>query len=343
MKAPLIKATHVYRHFGPVCAVSDFNLELQEGEVLGLLGPNGAGKTSTLQMLSGNLSASAGSINIAGYDLKEQPKQAKAQLGYLPEQPPLYRDLTVDEYLKYCAKLRRVPADRVQSALEDTKERCGLGSVGSRLIGNLSKGYQQRVGIAQAVIHSPAVIILDEPTVGLDPIQMREIRSLIQDLGSNHGVILSTHILPEVQAVCDRVMIIHRGRTLFADTLAGMAERHSRPVLRVNYNRPPLPETLAELEGVTEVEVLGDDGRFRLAVNPDVLDAAKLAEISAHMRWGLTELRSEQATLEQIFVNFIFNEGEQLPVTPEQTDVTSGVQSEEKPSVAAQPVEDQPT
>ena len=316
MKAPLIQASGVYRYFGSICAVSDFNLELHEGEVLGLLGPNGAGKTSTLQMLSGNLAASAGSVSIAGYDLKEQPKQAKAQLGYLPEQPPLYRDLTVDEYLRYCASLRRVPAEQIESALSETKQRCGLADTGARLIGNLSKGYQQRVGIAQAVIHAPAVIILDEPTIGLDPIQMREIRKLIRDLGSTHSVILSTHLLPEVQAVCDRVMIIHRGRTLFADTLGGMAERHSRPVLRVSFKRPPLAETLAELDGVAEVEVIGDNGSFRLAVDPTVLDAAKFAEIAAHMRWGLTELHSEQATLEQIFVNLIFNEGDQKLAVP---------------------------
>jgi ABC-2 type transport system ATP-binding protein len=309
MKGPLLKAAGVSRYFGPVCAVTDFNLELNEGEVLGLLGPNGAGKTSTLQMLSGNLAMSAGQISIQDYDLKDEPRQAKSMIGYLPEQPPLYRDLTVDEYLRYCAKLKRIPRDNVDETLNETKRRCGLAQSGERLIGHLSKGFQQRVGIAQAVIHSPAVVILDEPTVGLDPIQLREIRSLIRDLGAAHGIILSTHLLTEVQAVCDRVIIIHRGRTLFSDTLADLSHRHERPVLRVTFKAPPEPEALAEIEGVTDIEVLSEGG-FRLAYDPTVLDAARIAEVAAHMRWGLAELRAEHATLEQIFVNLIYKDSQ---------------------------------
>lgn len=177
----LIQVDQVSRFYGPLRALDDISFEVKKGEVLGFLGPNGAGKSTTMQILSGNLAPSAGRVRICGIDMLDEPKRAKAMLGYLPDQPPLYRELTVDEYLLYCARLNRLPAGRRQSALDVAKQRCGLTEVGRRLIGNLSKGYRQRVGIAQAIIHSPAVVILDEPTVGLDPIQIREIRALIRD------------------------------------------------------------------------------------------------------------------------------------------------------------------
>lgn len=212
------------RDFGDYTAVRDVNLELKRGEVLGLLGPNGAGKTSTLRMLTGNLAPSGGSMRICGVDLLDQPRDAKAFIGYLPETPPLYQEMTVDEYLRFAAKLHRLRRDEIQVALDRAKQRCGLSDMSKRLINNLSKGYQQRVGIAQAIIHSPEVIILDEPTVGLDPNQMREIRELIRELGAQHSVILSTHILPEVEAVCDLVKIMHQGRIVFSETRAGLQD-----------------------------------------------------------------------------------------------------------------------
>lgn len=218
----LIQATGLSRYYSDHCAVNHLDLVLGKGEVLGLLGPNGAGKSTTMQMLTGNLAPTAGEIHIHGIDLLDEPRKAKQQIGYLPEQPPVYRDLTVAEYLHYCTRLRNVPASQRKEAVERASERCGLQEVGKRLIGNLSKGYRQRVGIAQAILHNPAVVILDEPTVGLDPIQIREIRSLIRELGQEHGIILSTHILPEVQAVCDRVQILNRGKTVFNNTLEGV-------------------------------------------------------------------------------------------------------------------------
>jgi ABC-2 type transport system ATP-binding protein len=175
-----------------------------------------------MQMLTGNLAPTTGSIQINGVDLLEEPRAAKRHIGYLPEQPPVYRDLTVNEYLDYCAKLHGLRGTERSQALNLARERCSLDSVQNRLIANLSKGYKQRVGIAQAILHSPAVVILDEPTVGLDPLQIREIRKLIRELGKEHSVILSTHILPEVQAVCDRVQILNRGRTVFNDSLDGV-------------------------------------------------------------------------------------------------------------------------
>lgn len=218
----LVEARNVSRWYGTHHAVDDLELQLAKGEVLGLLGPNGAGKSTTMQMLTGNLAPTTGEIVINGCDLLDEPQQAKHHLGYLPEQPPVYRDMTVNEYLTYCGRLHGLAKQTLKQAVAQSIERCNLGDVQHRLIFNLSKGFQQRVGIAQAILHNPAVIILDEPTVGLDPIQIREIRSLIQELGKEHSVILSTHILPEVQAVCDRVQILNQGRTVFNDSLDGV-------------------------------------------------------------------------------------------------------------------------
>ncbi|MGH8456565.1 MAG: ABC transporter ATP-binding protein, partial [Stenotrophobium sp.] len=198
----LIEARGLTRRYGPTVAVSDLSLTLRKGEILGLLGPNGAGKSTTMKMLTGNLAPSSGTALIKGVSLHDAPTAAKRNLGYLPEQPPVYPELTVDEYLRYCAGLHGIASAQRAAAVKQAKKSCGLADTGQRLIGNLSKGYQQRVGLAQAIIHRPSVIVLDEPTVGLDPIQIREIRSLITELGQTHSVILSSHILPEIQAVC---------------------------------------------------------------------------------------------------------------------------------------------
>lgn len=220
-----VSAQNLCRNFGKYAAVRGVDLELKRGEILGLLGPNGAGKTTTMRMLTGNLAPSCGSLEICGVDLLDKPRDAKASIGYLPETPPLYQEMSVDEYLRFVARLHRMSHHKIQFALDKVKQRCGLSDIGRRQISTLSKGYQQRVGIAQAIIHDPDVIILDEPTVGLDPNQMREIRSLIRELGATHSVILSTHILYEVEAVCDRVQIMHQGRIVFSDTQSGLKQR----------------------------------------------------------------------------------------------------------------------
>ena len=221
-----VSAKDLSRRYGSRSAVHNIGFELRQGEVLGLLGPNGAGKTTTLQMLAGCLAPSTGSVEICGINLMEQPRAAKALLGYLPETPPLYKELTVDEYLRLAARLHRVPKNEIAEAIVKAKQRCGLSEVGKRLVGNLSKGYQQRVGIAQAIVHNPRVVILDEPTVGLDPIQIREIRSLIRELGGEHSVILSTHILPEVESVCDRIQIMNQGKLVFGGTMAELKQTY---------------------------------------------------------------------------------------------------------------------
>src|SRR5688572_12853864 len=223
LPAPLLQAEGLTRWYDQNCAVREVSFALRKGQVLGFLGPNGAGKSTTMQMLAGVLAPSAGRITVGDHDLLDAPEAAKAMIGYLPEQPPVYPELTVDEYLDFCARLRRVPRAQVRAKRDEAKARCGLEAQGRRIIGNLSKGFQQRVGIAQAIVHQPSIVILDEPTVGLDPIQIREIRALITELGREHAVILSTHILPEVQSVCTDVQVIHRGQLVYADTLAALA------------------------------------------------------------------------------------------------------------------------
>lgn len=216
----LIEAKQLYRYYGDHCAVDNVSFSLRKGQVLGFLGTNGAGKTTTMSMLCGNLAPSSGEISINGIDLLDNPVAAKQFIGYLPDQPPLYKDLTVTEFLRYVAQLHRVPNAEISNAVTVAQQRCGLVEVADRLCGNLSKGYQQRVGIAQAILHNPPVIVLDEPTVGLDPIQIKEIRSLIKELGVNHGVILSTHILSEVQETCTDVQIIHQGKLVLSQSMA---------------------------------------------------------------------------------------------------------------------------
>ncbi|MGD8812645.1 MAG: ATP-binding cassette domain-containing protein [Thioalkalispiraceae bacterium] len=307
MSKTLIEVEHLSRNYGALRAVNNVNFELSQGEVLGFLGPNGAGKSTTMQMLTGNIAPSQGSIRICGIDLLENPRQAKAEIGYLPEQPPLYRELTVNEYLDFAARINRIPGNKVKPAVERAQQRCGLEQVGKRLINNLSKGYQQRVGIAQAIIHSPSIVVLDEPTVGLDPIQIREIRQLIRELGNEHGVILSTHILPEVQMTCDRVQIINRGELVFADKIENLNQRMQASSLLMGLQHSPDVQTIQALTGVERAEDLGN-GRWRIHYQPGHSPAQQLAQQAVQNNWGLDELSPEHKTLEQIFVDITTNE-----------------------------------
>lgn len=297
----LIRVEQLYRYYGNHCAVKDVSFDVQRGEVLGFLGPNGAGKSTTMRILAGNLAPSSGQVFINGLDLLDKPKQAKQGLGYLPEQLPLYQEFTVKEYLAFCARLNRIPGNRQAAAITSAMKRCGLEDVTGRLIGNLSRGYQQRVGIAQAIIHSPSVIILDEPTVGLDPIQIREIRDLIRELAQEHSVILSTHILPEVQAICDRVQIIHQGELVLTDTIAGLSQRMESSSILIRLDKPPSEKDLSALTGVASVEVQGD-GRIRLRYRPEQDPIDMLVQRAVSDGWGLRELTPEHRTLEEIFV-----------------------------------------
>ena len=297
----LIQVDQLYRYYGDHCAVNNVSFSLERGEILGFLGPNGAGKSTTMQMICGNLAPTAGQIAINGIDILDKPKEAKRELGYLPEVPPVYRDLTTDEFLDYCARLHRIPRASIGKVVENAKERCGLTELSTRLIGNLSKGYQQRVGIAQAILHTPAVIILDEPTVGLDPIQIREIRELIRELGKAHGIILSTHILPEIQEVCTRVQIIHQGQLVLNDSIQGL-ERSMRG-LSVQLRTQDTPDLvkLYAIKGIHGIEELGDN-RYRIFHDQESTPAGAIAETAVSAGWGLLELIPEKRSMEQIFV-----------------------------------------
>jgi len=228
MSTPITLTAHdLTRRHGSNVVVSGVSLELRRGEVLGLLGHNGAGKSTTLQMLTGALPPNSGKVTVCDFDLAQQPEQAKACIGFLPEHPPLYRDMRVDDYLLFAARLHRIAPAKLAEALAHAKQRCGLQDSGKKIIGTLSKGYQQRVGIAQAIIHDPAVVVLDEPTVGLDPAQMRDIRTLIRELGDHSSVILSTHLLNEVESLCDRIVILKQGKTIFSGSSTEMRANDS--------------------------------------------------------------------------------------------------------------------
>ncbi len=308
---PLVRFDSVSRAFSGQMVVKDLSFDLQRGDILGFLGPNGAGKSTSMKMLTGNLAPTQGRITIQGVDLLAHPKQAKQALGYLPETPPVHRDSQVDNYLQFCAALHRMPKAEITAAIENTKQRCGLSQVGHRLIGNLSKGYQQRVGIAQAILHSPPIVVLDEPTVGLDPLQIREIRDLIRELGEDHAVILSTHILAEVQAICNRVQIINQGRLSYSASLN--ADDNNNDDVRVLVglkNAPSDPDwsSLPELDFVDPQQSSNDDEKlWRLhfrgsSISTGTAPTEAIVALAHEQQWGLFELHTEAHDLESIFI-----------------------------------------
>ena len=303
----LLQASGLNRFYGDYHAVNDFNLTLNKGQVLGLLGPNGAGKSSAMKMLTGNISPSSGHVLINGISLIEEPELAKRYIGYLPEQPPVYKDMTVNEFLMYCTALHSLPKNKRGTAVAEASERCGLESVQNKLIANLSKGFQQRVGIAQAILHSPSIVILDEPTVGLDPLQIKQIRQLIRELGDDHAVILSTHILPEVQAVCDRVQIIRQGETVFSDSFAALANQQEANELVVSFTSAVDVESLQQLSGINKVEPLDAENSFRLLYT-SATNNTDVFQLAVDKGWQIRELVPQQQTLEQIFMDLVHSD-----------------------------------
>jgi ABC-2 type transport system ATP-binding protein len=302
MSAPaLLQLRHVTRQLAARTVVHDLSMNLDRGSVLGLLGVNGAGKSTTLRMICGVLTPSAGQILIAGEQLSEHPQAARRHLGYLPELVPLYGELRVREYLDFCARLHGIGPRPARVAVERTIERCALGDVQRRLLGNLSKGFQQRAGIAQAIVHDPALIVLDEPASGLDPMQAVNIRALIRELGRDHAVILSTHLFPDVQACCDRVAILHQGRLRHDGPLQTLADAWLHVVVAAQVD---IAQWQA-LDCVRSAQPANAGWRIELAPGAT---RAQLAQGIVAKGWGLNELRAEDTGLEAIFLRIATDE-----------------------------------
>lgn len=303
----MIEISDLTRLYGSTKALDAIGFQVQRGEVMGFLGPNGAGKTTAMRILAGILAPTEGSVQVAGMDMIADPVAARAKIGFLPESPPIYDEMTVREYLTYLAALRQVPHAKLRSAVEHAMERCGLRHTADRLLRNLSKGYRQRAGIAQAIVHSPEVVILDEPTVGLDPIQIREIRQLIRELGGEHSVLLSTHILPEVRMTCNRVAVINQGRIVANDTLEGL--EHKAVALGsffMRWSHPPDLAVLQQVPGVAHVKAT--EGGWTIAPLKGSDPLPELVHRSATQGWDLRELQPAGESLEEIFLNLTTRE-----------------------------------
>nr|WP_199074884.1 ABC transporter ATP-binding protein [Pedobacter sp. ASV19] len=297
---PIVRIIGLSHRYSTSWAIRDINIEIPRSGILGLLGSNGAGKSTTMNILCGVLTATTGEVIINGIDLRKEPERAKQEIGFLPQTPPLYMDLTVDEYLKHAAILRSVEKDQLKNALEEVKERCGLTHINKRLIKNLSGGYKQRVGIAQAIIHKPKLVVFDEPTNGLDPNQILEVRALIKDIATDRAVILSTHILTEVQYLCRDIVMIESGRIVFADTMEAF-DNYIAPhsMLVVMENAPPA-EAFQAIEGITRVEYLTEK-QLRIYFNGDKSISEGLVLESARQGWRLRELNMEKNSLDETF------------------------------------------
>ncbi|SEH09169.1 ABC transporter ATP-binding protein [Candidatus Venteria ishoeyi] len=305
---PLLAVDSLSHYYRQHCALNPLSFQLQAGEVMGFLGPNGAGKSTTLQILAGVLSPHSGSVRIQGHDLFSQPKAARRCLGYLPDQPPLYPEMRVNAYLQFCAQLHELPRSRQKHAVKEVVSACGLEEKSHQLIATLSKGYQQRLGLAQAIIHQPPLILLDEPTIGLDPEQLQAVRQLIRQFGKHSGIILSSHILSEVEAVCDRVLILHQGTMRFDDTLSHLQQQIQGQQLILGLNQPPELKLLSAIPGIKKV-TQQDALHWRVYCHDENQDlkalASKLADCAAQQQWGLFELRQERSSLEQAFLETI--------------------------------------
>ena len=307
----MIKVEHLVKNYGTACAVDDISFEIEKGEIVGLLGPNGAGKSTTMNILTGYLSSTSGTVSVAGLDILENPKEAKKQIGYLPEQPPLYLDMTVGEYLNFVYQLKGCKLNK-EKHLEEVCDVVKIRDVYHRIIRNLSKGYRQRVGIAQALIGNPEVIIFDEPTVGLDPKQVIEVRNLVRTLGKEHTVILSTHILQEVQAVCDRIIIVNKGKIVAdekTENITRAVEQNRRFLVKIC---GPQREVLAHLRSrsgivYAEVQSQRDGDAYCYMIESEVgVDIRKNLFYSlAEKNWPLVGLEAIGMSLEDIFINIV--------------------------------------
>ncbi len=319
----MIEVQSLTKHYGPVTAIRDVTFSVAPGEIVGFLGPNGAGKSTTMRILSCFMPASSGTARVAGYDVFRESMEVRRRIGYLPENVPLYPDLRVGAYLDFVAEVKGVPRGERRRRVSEAMERCGIADVENRLIGKLSKGYRQRVGLAQAIINDPHVLILDEPTIGLDPRQITEIRSLIKSLAGQHTVILSTHILPEVSMVCSGVIIINQGVIVAQGRIDTLVEQFF-PTARVQVELlgPPaaVGEAMRRIPGVLQVSAVGDGSGAYVVESARGRDVrAEIFQLAAQQKWELRELRRVGMTLEEVFIRVVAGEQTQQGEAVEST------------------------
>lgn len=313
----MIETEGLTKFYGPLAAIRDVSFQVQKGEVVGFLGPNGAGKSTTMRILTCYMPPTAGVARIDGLDCFEQSLQVRRKVGYLPENVPLYTDLTVRRFLRFAAGAKGVDAKQITSEVDRVVAICGLDKVANRIIGHLSKGYKQRVGLAQALLNNPSVLILDEPTIGLDPTQIIEIRRLIQELREKHTVLLSSHILPEVAQICQRVLIINKGQIVATDSpgnLTHQLQKSAQIEIQVGNRASELPELLEHVEGVQSVSV-SDTGDNRILVETDRSHELRpiLARMIVERGMDLLELKVRDLSLEDIFLQLVTEESSVVP------------------------------
>ncbi len=310
----MIKVSGVTKKFPARLAVDNVSFEVGRGEIVGFLGPNGAGKTTTMRMLTGYLPLNSGRIEVAGYDVSKQPQEVRRRIGYLPENCPLYPEMRVDEYLRFRAELKGVRSLARKAKVNEVKEQCGLTEVGKRIIGQLSKGYRQRVGLADSLVHDPDLLVLDEPTVGLDPYQIRQVRELITQLADRHTILLSTHILQEVEAICERILIINEGKIVASDTEENLHRKlHACSIIEMEImaGKEDAVDKVAAMPGmdVRNASELAD-GWLWLEIEADAASMrVELFNLAVSEGWALRELTEQQHSLEDTFVQITSNKG----------------------------------
>ena len=300
MENPIVKVEHLYHRYATQWAIEDINFEIEENRVIGLLGSNGAGKSTTMNIICGVLKQTQGKVYINGIDTLKNPVAARKYIGFLPQKPPLYPDLTVDEYLRFCAEIHWMERKKINVAVGETEERCGITRMKDRLLRNLSGGYQQRVGIAQAILHDPKFVVLDEPTNGLDPNQILEVRQLIKDIAVDRTVMLSTHILSEVQATCSSIKMIEHGRVVFSGSTEDFDNYIEPNTLYLEFDQLPVVDELMKLPGIKRAEVLDNHG-VRLWYDGERGTIKQVMREAVSRGWDMTELRKEKSSMEAVF------------------------------------------
>lgn len=296
----ILKIEGLSHRYNSNWAIRDINIDIAQHGAVGLLGANGAGKSTTMNIICGVLNQTAGKVFIEGIDIRKDPELAKRAIGFLPQDPPVYTDLTIDEYLTYCAQLRLMPKDKIKSAVNEVKERCGIAHFSTRLIRNLSGGYRQRVGIAQSIIHKPKLVVMDEPANGLDPNQLIEVRKLIKEISAERLVLLSSHILSEIHLVCKDVIMIDAGRIVFSDSMSAFNDYIQPHSLLMRVENPPTMAALQAIPGVTKVNFLSDR-QIRVYFNSDEEVAELLVAASVQHGWRLRELTFDKGLLDDVF------------------------------------------